>query len=133
MPDPSKSDPFKKLSRREREILEIIHRLESATVTEIIDGMEKPPTRPAVRALLGVMERKRYISHTKSGREFVYQASVSKKAAANTLLEGLLNNFFGGSLKSALATHLDNPDTEYTETDLKELSDVINQARSKGQ
>lgn len=131
MASESKNDPFKKLSRREREILEIIHRLEKATVTEIIDAMEKPPTRPAVRALLGVMERKRYISHTKSGREFVYEASVSKQAAANSLLEGLLNNFFGGSLKNALATHLDNPGTEYSEADLKELSEIINQARNK--
>ncbi len=125
------SDPFKKLSRREREILEIIHRLEFATVTQIIDGMENPPTRPAVRALLGVMERKRYISHTKAGREFVYQASASKQAAANTLLEGLLNNFFGGSLKNALATHLDNPGTKYSAADLREVSEVIKQARSR--
>ena len=124
-------DPFKQLSRREREILEIVHRLEKATVTEIIDAMDKPPTRPAVRALLTVMEKKGYVSHTKAGREFVYSATVPKEDAAASLLTSLINNFFGGSLKNAVATHLAESNTEYTEDELKDLTAIVNQARKK--
>lgn len=124
-------DPFKQLSRREREILEIVHRLEKATVTQIIDEMENPPTRPAVRALLGVMERKKYVTHTKSGREFVYTASIAKEDAAASLFQGLINNFFGGSLKNAVASHLAETNTEYSEAELKELTEIVKQARKK--
>ncbi|MGB0578586.1 MAG: BlaI/MecI/CopY family transcriptional regulator [Limisphaerales bacterium] len=126
-----KPDPFKQLSRREREILEIIHRLEKATVSEIIDAMDKPPTRPAVRALLTVMEKKKYVSHTKSGREFVYTASIAKEDAAAGLLQSLINNFFGGSLKNAVATHLAESNTEYSEAELKDLTEIVDQARKQ--
>lgn len=133
MPEKSSNDPFKKLSRRERELLEIIHRLNHATVTEIIDAMEHPPTRPAVRALLAVMERKGYLTHSKSGREFVYESVVPQEAAATSLFQGLINNFFGGSLKDALASHLAETGENYSEQELKELSEIVNQARKREQ
>lgn len=130
MPDNNRPDPFKKLSRRERELLEIVHRLKNATVTEIMDAMEHPPTRPAVRALLAVMERKGYLTHSKSGREFVYESAVPQEAAATSLFQGIINNFFGGSLKNALASHLAETGEKYTEEELKELSDIVNRARN---
>lgn len=129
MPENNRTDPFKKLSRRERELLEIVHRLKNATVTEIMDAMEHPPTRPAVRALLAVMERKGYLTHSKSGREFVYESAVPQEAAATSLFQGIINNFFGGSLKNALASHLAETGEKYTEEELKELSDIVNRAR----
>ncbi len=132
MSDTPRKDPFKKLSRRERELLEIIHRLNNATVTQIMDAMEHPPTRPAVRALLGVMERKGYLTHTKAGREFVYESAVPQEAAASSLFRGLINNFFGGSLKNALASHLSETGEKYSEAELEELSEIVNKARKRG-
>jgi len=132
MPDNTRQDPFKKLSRRERELLEIVHRLNNATVTQIMNAMEHPPTRPAVRALLGVMERKGYLTHSKSGREFVYESAVPQEVAATSLFQGIINNFFGGSLKNALASHLAETGEKYSESDLKELSEIVDQVRKDG-
>ncbi|MBG89211.1 MAG: hypothetical protein CMO80_20265 [Verrucomicrobiales bacterium] len=131
MTAPSTDDPYKKLSRREREILEIIHRRHQATVTEIIQDMESPPTRAAVRALMSIMERKGYVGHTKSGREFVYHPSLDRDTAAKSMFRNVIDNFFGGSLKNALATHLAEEPADYSEADLKELTEIIERARRK--
>jgi BlaI family transcriptional regulator, penicillinase repressor len=129
MATPNTDDPFKKLSRREREILEIIHRRHEASVTQIIEDMESPPTRAAVRALMGIMERKSYVRHTKVGREFVYHPCVDRDTSAKNLFRNMIDNFFGGSLKKALASHLAEADAEYSEDDLRELTEIISRAK----
>lgn len=126
---PNTHDLFKKLSRREREIIEIIHRRHEATVSQIIEDMEAPPTRAAVRALMGIMARKSYVRHTKSGREFVYQPCVDRDVSGKTIFRNMLDNFFGGSLKNALASHLSEAATDYSENDLKELTEIIERSK----
>lgn len=134
MPSPDRSnDPvFPKLARREREILEIIHRIGSPTLSQIIDEMEAPPVRAAVRTLLNVMERKGYVTHTKSGREFVYHATQSRSTEARSLLRGLLANFFDGSLKNALASHFSDPASRLNEKELDELSKMVEGLKKSG-
>ena len=123
---------FPKLARREREILEIIYRMGSPTLSQIIDEMESPPVRAAVRTLLNVMERKGYVTHTKAGREFVYHAAQSRSTEARSLLRGLLANFFDGSLKNALASHFSDPASRLSETELDEVSKMVEGLKKSG-
>lgn len=131
-PDRTDRPIFSKLARREREILEIIHRLGSPTLSQIIDEMESPPVRAAVRTLLNVMERKGYVAHTKAGREFSYHATQSRTAEARSLLRGLLANFFDGSLKNALASHFSDPASRLNEAELDELSKMVDGLKKSG-
>lgn len=120
---------FPKLARREREILEIIHRLEAPTLSQIIERMESPPVRAAVRTHLNVMERKGYVTHSKSGREFVYHATRNRSTEARSLFKGLLANFFDGSLKKALTSHFNDPDTRLKSDDIEELTRLLEDLR----
>ena len=88
--------------------------------------------RAAVRTLLNVMERKGYVTHTKTGREFVYHATQSRATEARSLLRGLLANFFDGSLKNALASHFSDPASRLNETELDELSKMVDGLKKSG-
>ncbi len=128
--DHSKDPVFAKLSRREREILEIIHRLGAPTLSQIIDRMHSPPVRAAVRTLLNVMERKGYVSHAKSGREYIFQATQSRICEARSLLRGLLANFFDGSLKSALMSHFNDPARRLNSAEIDELAEMVEELKN---
>lgn len=128
----SDSPVFSKLSRREREILEIIHRLGTPTLSQIIEEMDSPPVRAAVRTLMNVMERKGYVRHEKAGREFVYHATQSRTTEARSLLRGLLANFFDGSLKNALTSHFSDPASRLNDQELDELSMLLKDLKKPG-
>ena len=118
------------LSRRERELLEIIYRLRNSTVTEIMRQMEEPPTRAAVRFLLRVMEEKGHISHTKRGREFVYEATQPRQSVGKSALHNVLHTFFDGSLKKGLGAYLADPKVQYDGSELAQLAEMIEEAKS---
>lgn len=118
------------LSRRERELLEIIFRLKKATVTEIMAEMEDPPTRAAVRFLLRVMEEKGHIVHGKKGREFVYEATQPRQTVGKSALHNVLTTFFDGSLQKGLGAYLADPQTQYDGNELEELAEMIDRARA---
>lgn len=119
------------LSRRERELLEIIYRLRNSTVTEIMDEMEEPPTRAAVRFLLRVMEEKGHISHTKRGREFVYEATQPRQSVGKSALHNVLHTFFDGSLQKGLGAYLADPKVRYDGDELAELARMIEEAKNQ--
>lgn len=127
----SKTPSFPSLSRRERELLEIIHRLEAPTLTEIIEEISNPPVRAAVRTLLNVMERKGHIRHDKRGREFVYHATRSREMEGGSSLRRLLSTFFKGSLKDAISCHFAESPKELKESEIEELSDLLKQLRKE--
>ncbi len=119
------------LSRRERELLEIIFRLRKCTVTEIMSEMEEPPTRAAVRFLLRVMEEKGHIAHTKKGREFVYQATQPRQSVGKSALHNVLTTFFDGSLHKGLGAYLADPKVDYDPDELAELARMIEVAKGE--
>ena len=125
------SQPLPPLSRRERELLEIIFRLRKSTVTEIMEEMDDPPTRAAVRFLLRVMEEKGHITHTKKGREFVYEATQARDSVGKSALHNVLQTFFDGSLKQGLASYLADPKATYNEETLQELAQMIEEAKEQ--
>lgn len=119
------------LSRREREIMDIIFSLNQATLGEILDRMEQPPTRPALRSLLTILETKGHLQHGKTGREFVYRATHAKQDAGKSALRRVLDVFFGGSLPDALAAHLADPAKLPDRAELAALEQLVAQASKR--
>ena len=120
---------FSQLSRREREIMEIVYEAGTATLTEILARVQDPPTRPALRSILGILESKGQLKHGKSGREFVYRPTAARKRVGRSALRRVLDTFFSGSLGEAVATHLSDPDGDLSDEDLDQLMQLIEQRR----
>jgi len=125
-------DEQSQLSRRERQIMEIVYARGSATATEVRAAMADPPSRTAVRTFLKILEGKGYLLHETRGREFVYQPTQPRRRVGQSALRGLLHTFFDGSLEKALAAHLADPESELSPGELKRLGRLINEARKKG-
>jgi predicted transcriptional regulator len=112
--------------------MDIIYAAGPSTATTILAVLSNPPTRTAVRTFLRILENKGHLTHTKSGREFVYAPSRPREKVARSALRNLLSTFFQSSLSSAVAAHLADPSTRLTDTELSELQSLITQARKKG-
>ena len=124
-------DQQSQLSRRERQIMEIVFARGTATATEVRAAMADPPTRTAVRTLLKILEGKGYLQHETRGREFVYRPTQPRGRAGQSALRGLLRTFFDGSLEKAVAAHLTDPEPRPSPEELKRLARLISEARKK--
>ena len=120
------------LSRRERQIMDIIYARGEATVTAVMDDMADPPARVSVRTLVRILEEKGHLKHTKRGREFIYQPTQPRGRAAKVALDRVLDVFFGSSIEQAVAAHLSDHGAKLTEAEFRRLSELIGQAREKG-
>ena len=118
------------LSRREREMMNIIFRNGKATATEVMEGMADPPSYSAVRATLRVLEQKGHLKHQHDGARYVYLPTVNKEKARKSALDQVLTTFFDGSAANVVATLLDKDDL--TTDELDRLSQMINNARKEG-
>lgn len=124
-------DPNVDLSRRERQIMNVIYAAGTATATQVHEALPDAPTRTSVRTTLGILVRKGWLKYTKEGREFVYVATRSGNIEARKALQSLLSTFFGGSIEEAFASYLANPKTKVSDEELAGLEDLIRQARQK--
>ncbi|GMU22496.1 MAG: BlaI family transcriptional regulator [Phycisphaerae bacterium] len=119
------------LSRRERQIMDIIYARGQASASEVVEDLPDPPTRTAVRTLLRILEDKGHLKHNKRGREFIYQPVRPRSRAAQSALRRVLRTFFAGSLEKALVVHLADPSAELSAEELKRLAELIEEARRK--
>lgn len=119
------------LSRREREIMDIVFARSEASLSQILDDMESPPTRPALRSILTILETKGHLKHRQEGREFIYQPVHSRAKVGQSTLSRVISTFFGGSLSQAVAAYLSDPKTNLKDEEIAELKTFINQARDK--
>ena len=120
------------LSRRERQIMDIIYARSEASATDVLNDMPDPPTRTAVRTMLRILEEKGHLVHKKKGREFIYQPTRARTRAGLSALRRVVQTFFEGSLEKAVAVHLSDPKSDLSEDELKRLADLIRLARKKG-
>jgi predicted transcriptional regulator len=127
------ADP-RQLSKRERQIMDVIYARGEATVAQVIAGIPDPPMRGALRTLLRILERKGHLTHRKQGREFIYRPTQARGQAGRSALGRVLDVFFGGSLENAVAAHLSDPRraAKMTPDELRRLSDLIDQAMRQG-
>ena len=120
------------LSRREREMMNIIFRTGQATAAEVLESMEEPPSYSAVRATLRVLEQKGHLKHQHDGTRYVYMPTLQRDKAASSALDQLLNTFFEGSAAEVVATLIEKSKDKMTPQELDRLSLLIDEARKEG-
>ncbi len=120
-----------RLSRRERQIMDVIYESGRATAADVRQRIVDPPSYSAVRALLRVLEEKGHIRHEQDGPRYVFLPTVPRETARRSALGHLLRTFFDGSTQSAVATLLDLKAQELTAEDFDRLSQMIEQARKE--
>ena len=119
------------LSRRERQIMDVIYRRGRATAADVLEGLPDPPSYSAVRALLRLLEEKGHVHHEQDGPRYVYVPTVARDRARRTALKHVVRTFFDGSATEAVAALLDG-ETRLADAELDRLSALIEQARKEG-
>lgn len=120
------------LSRRERQIMDIIHARGKATAAEVMEVMPDAPGYSAVRALLRLMEEKGYLQHETDGTKYVFMPTIAREKARKSALKQMLQTFFDNSTEQAVAALLDLSKTKLKQEELDRLSSLIEQARKEG-
>ncbi len=132
MRNPREDASLQHLSRRERQIMEVIYARGRASAAEVREGMPDPPSYSAVRALLAILERKGFLVHSEEGPRYVYRPVHRRARAGRTALRRVLTTFYDGSVGKAVAALLDAGGPEVTAEELERLSRLIEQARKEG-
>ena len=120
------------LSRRERQIMDVIYRLGRATAAEVLDELPDPPSYSAVRAMLRVLEDKGHLRHEQDGPRYVFLPTVNRERARQSALRHLVSTFFDGSAEQAVAALLDLKDGKLSDAELDRLSALIEHAKREG-
>jgi predicted transcriptional regulator len=122
----------KSLSRREREIMDIIYEMREASAQQVMERLPSPPSYSAVRALLRVLEQKGHLLHRQDGPRYVFAPRLAKDKARRNALAHLKRTFFDGSTADVVAALLDTSEDDLSENDLRKLSALIDKARGEG-
>ena len=120
------------LSRRERQIMDILYHRGSASASEVREAMEDAPSYSAVRAMLRVLEEKGHVRHRASGLKYVYDPVVAQDKASRSAVQHVLDTFFNGSPEQIVATLLDVSAARLTSEELDRMSAMIEQAKKEG-
>jgi predicted transcriptional regulator len=120
------------LSRRERQIMDVLYREGKATAADVLAQLPDPPGYSAVRAMLRVLEDKGHVKHEQDGPRYVYLPTVPREKARRSALRHLVRTFFDGSTEATVAALLDLSDTKISNAELQRLSKLIEQARKEG-
>jgi predicted transcriptional regulator len=127
------TDPtHRKLSRRERQIMDVVYRRGQATAAEVRDEIPDPPSYSAVRALLRVLEEKGFLKHRVDGQKYVFSPIVPRDRARRSALQHLVQTMFDDSTTDVVATLLDLSRKPLKHDDLDRLEKLIEKARKKG-
>lgn len=120
------------LSRRERQIMDSIYSRGEATVLEIQHDLPNAPTPTAIRTMLRILMDKDIVQRHKQGREFVYAPTSPRRPEGTRALKHVVQTFFDGSFKQALAAQLASDDEALSDEELREMVKLIKAAREKG-
>ena len=118
------------LSRRERQIMDIIYERGEATAAEVHERLSDPPTYTAVRGLLRILEAKGHLAHRREGSRYIYRPLVSKDRVGETVLRHVVRTFFDGSASRAVAARLGRQ-AEVSAAELAHLTRLIAEARAR--
>jgi BlaI family transcriptional regulator, penicillinase repressor len=120
------------LSRRERQIMEILFQRGKASAAEVREAMEDAPSYSAVRAMLRILEEKGHLTHKEEGLKYVYAPTVARDKAKRSAVKHLLDTFFNGSPEQTMAALLDVSSTRLTREELDRMSAMIEKAKNEG-
>ena len=121
-----------RLSRRERQIMEILYRLGTATVAEVLKELPDDVSYSTVRAQLRILEEKGQLRHEEKDLRYVYIPVVAREKVRRSALRNVIDTFFGGSAEEMVAALLDRSSTRLSTEELDRLSELIEKARKEG-
>jgi predicted transcriptional regulator len=120
------------LSRRERQIMDILYRRGRATAAEVMEDLPGTPAYSTVRTQLRVLESKGHVKHEEEGLRYVYAAAVPRHSARRSALRHLVDTFFDGSTEKVVTALLGGDSTRLTDAELDRIAAVVNKARKEG-
>jgi BlaI family transcriptional regulator, penicillinase repressor len=126
-----RKEPHVDLSRRERQIMDIIYRRGSATAADVTADLPDPPTSTAVRTMLRILENKGHLTHEQDGVRYLYRAVVDRDKARESMIGHMLKTFFNGSAEQAMATLIDRAGSDLSDAELARLAGMIEKARKR--
>ena len=129
---PKMSPPGAKLTRRERQIMDVLYRDGEATVSDVMAQMPDPPSYSAVRATMNVLEEKGHVRHRQDGPRYVYLPAVPRERASRAALNHMIQTFFDGSAERAVVALLQMTDSKLSPTDVERLAAEVRKARQEG-
>ncbi|HEX7025779.1 MAG TPA: BlaI/MecI/CopY family transcriptional regulator [Gammaproteobacteria bacterium] len=124
-------NPMTHMSRRQRQIMDILFRHRAATAEEIRERLPDPPSNSAVRAMLATMVNKGYVSQKEENFRYVYSAAIKQEVAQKSAIDRLVNTFFGGSTAATVSALLGMKSEQISLDELNELSEIIEKAKKK--
>jgi len=126
-----RKDAHRNLSRRERQIMDILYQRGRASASEIHQALPDAPTYSAVRAKLRVLEEKGHVRHEEESLRYVYLPTMARDTARRSALRHLVSTFFEGSAEEAIAALLDLSSADLTAADLDRIQSIVDQARKE--
>src|SRR5476651_1537794 len=128
----TKSAPHTTLTRRERQIMDVLYRAGRATAAEVMAGLPGEPNSSTVRTQLRVLEEKGHVRHDEEGLRYVYAPAVPRHAARKSALKHLVETFFDGSSEKTVAAVLGGEASRLSDEDLDRIGGLIEKARKDG-
>ena len=119
------------LTKRERQIMDVLYRLGRATAAEVMDALDDAPGNSTIRTQLRVLERKGHVKHEEEGLRFVYIPTVPGHAARRSALKHLVDTFFDGSTSRAVAALLGGEASRVSDEELARIEDLVKNARTE--
>ena len=119
------------LSRRERQIMDVVYTRCQATVGQVLEDLPDPPSYSSIRALMRILEDKGHLKHKKQGVKYIYQPTRSRRLAARSAMRNVLATYFDSSAEKAVAALLDVSDTRLTAGELNRLKRVFDEGGKK--
>jgi predicted transcriptional regulator len=120
------------LSRRERQIMDILYQRGKASANDVREAMPDPPSYSAVRAMLRVLEEKGHVKHQAEGLKYVYVPTVAREKAKRSAVKHLVDTFFSDSPEQVVAALLDVSSTRLTREELDRMAQMIERAKKEG-
>ena len=117
------------LTKRERQIMDVLYRLGRATAAEIMDGVPGAPGYSTVRTQLRVLERKGHVKHEEQGLRYIYMPTLPRHSARKSALKHLVDTFFDGSSAKAVAALLGGEASKVSDDDLDRIAEIVEGAR----
>jgi len=123
---------LKELTRRERQIMEIVYRLGRATATDVMAGLPGTPANATVRTMLGVLEEKGYLKHETEKGKYIYSPTIPLASARRSALDGVLETFFKGAEAAAVISILTKAEANLTDEERRRILELIEESRKGG-
>lgn len=120
------------LSRREREIMDVLYKLGKATAAQVEEALAEPPSYTAIRTHLTILEKKGHLKHTQDGPRYVYAPKVAREKMAQRAVKSMLATFFDNSVEGVVAALLNQEDAKLSPAQLERLSSLIEKAKEDG-